>query len=113
MKEFQLPRIKISLSIIRQFRAIKKITHNLGAIKIHQVRAMSYGYKRANTYLTRMTIVNGETKELTKELTITEMLEMKVENANVNIRLLTPSQVQIPAMRLRLRVSSLFRFRHV
>ena len=67
--------------------------------KIRQVRAMSYGHKRANTNLTQ--IVSGETKELTKELTITEM---KVEN--VNTRLLTPSQVQIQAMRLRLRASS-------
>ena len=31
---------------------------------------------------------------------------MKVENANVNMRLLTPSQVQIQTMRMRLRASS-------
>ena len=93
MKEFQLPGMKISLSGIRQFRAIKKTTRHLGAIKIRQVRAMSYGNKRANTNPTRMTIVSVETKELTKVFTITEMSEMKVENANVNMRPLTPSQV--------------------
>ena len=40
-EEFLLPRMKISLSILRQFRAIKKITRHLGAIKIRQIRAMS------------------------------------------------------------------------
>ena len=70
------PRKKIRLGVIRQFRARKRITRHLRAVNIRQVRAVSYGHKR--------TIVSRETKELT----ITEMSEMNVEN--VNMRLLPP-----------------------